>query len=365
MVEAGFLYGLSAGALSSSEVGTYSNGSISARLSGLTVGTTYYYKAYVTVKGTGDKESTRQTFYGDAKSFRTADLPTWLQSYEIPANNAASISVSNTLYNGYYSHSTVNETYGDTKAAIYNTSSSNQKIVVHTFEYDSKVQSNYSMLFDRTRKCALWVAYKHNKTEYADKNVGRNDDGWSSFDPALDHSWQANLSSSYRAAAGLSYDRGHQVASEDRQTTVDQNKQTFYYSNMTPQYSILNQQAWRTSVEARIQAAATVTRANQELYVVTGPLFEGTVNYTKDASGADCALPTGYYKCVIMCTYNSSGEITAANGCAFIVETNSENTAATVTSIDYVESKTGFDFFANIPDSFENAAEAQSVIFWN
>ena len=253
----------------------------------------------------------------------------------------------------------MSETYGSTKAAIYNTSSSNQKIVVHTFEYNSNIQSNYTMLFDKTTKCALWVAYKHNKTEYKDENVGRND-GWH-YDPALDQSWQANLSYSYRDASGKSYDRGHQVASEDRQTTVAQNQQTFYYSNMTPQYSSLNQGQWKTSVEERIQALATVTRDNQELYVVTGPLFEGTIQYTTDRDGANCAIPTGYYKCVIRCTYDNAGNMTAASGCAYIVETNSANVTATLTSIDYVESKTGFDFFANLPDAFENTAEAQST----
>lgn len=32
-------------------------------------------------------------------------------------------------------------------------------------------------------------------------------------------------------------------------------------------------------------------------------------------------------------------------------------------SIDYVESKTGFDFFPGIPDEYENTAEAQSPEF--
>lgn len=350
--------------MSSTISGTYSNGSISASLSGLSAGTTYYYKPYLTIQGTGDYASQSQTFEGAVRNFTTVEapkpetVPTWLSSYEIPANNALAVTSSDVLYNGYYSHATVTEVQGNTtKAAYYNTSNANQRIAVHTFEYNSNVYSNYSLLYDKTRRCALWVAYKHNGTEYKDENVGRND-SWNHYDPAIPQDWQPNLSSGYSG----SYDRGHQVASNDRQTTYYQNKQTFYYSNMTPQYSALNQGQWGT-VESRVQGFATNTRSNQELYVVTGPLFIGTISYTTDASGNNCAVPTGYYKCAMKLTYDSQGNITAAVGCAYIVETNSSNTAATLTSIDYVESKAGFDFFAGVPDIWENAAESQTTTF--
>ena len=350
IVEAGFKYGLSSGSLSSSKTGTYNNGSISASLSGLTAGTTYYYQAYAKVQGTLDYSSEVKTFTGAVKSFRTT-VPTWLSSYEIPSNNASAVTSSDTQYNGYYSHGTVDEHWGGTKIAYYNTSNANHRIVVHTFAYNSKILSNYTLLYDKTKKCALWVAYKHNGTDYKDEGVGRHDE-WK-YDPALPADWQPNLSGAY---AG-NYDRGHQVASNDRQTTADQNRQTFYFSNMTPQYSTLNQGQW-SSVEGKIQGFATNTGSNQELYVVTGPLFSGAASYTQDSAGADCMLPSGYYKCAVRLTYDNSGKITDAKGCAYIVETNSENRAATLTSIDAVESKTGFDFFANIPDQYEAIAES-------
>ena len=45
--------------------------SFTAGLSGLTAGTTYYYQAYATVQGTGDKSSSVQTFTGDVNQFTT------------------------------------------------------------------------------------------------------------------------------------------------------------------------------------------------------------------------------------------------------------------------------------------------------
>lgn len=286
-------------------------------------------------------------------------VATWLDNYEFPSCTISAISTSNTRYNGYYCHSTVSELYGGQKACVYNTPSSKQKVVVHTFSYNGKILNNYAMLFDGDKRCALWEAYRYTVSDYPDNGAGRNEK-WD-YDPALDKSWQPLLSSSYSDG---NYDRGHQVGSGDRQTTVDQNKQTFYYSNMTPQFNKLNQGQWGVAEDA-IQLASTKLSGSDVLLVVTGPLFTGTVHYTKDNAGKDCAIPQGYFKCAMKCTFNSAGTMTGAKGCAYIVETNSSNTAATLTSIDYVESKCGFDLFHNVPDEYENAAEAQNTIFWN
>ena len=45
--------------------------SFTAGLTGLTAGTTYYYQAYATVQGTGDKSSSVLTFTGDVNQFTT------------------------------------------------------------------------------------------------------------------------------------------------------------------------------------------------------------------------------------------------------------------------------------------------------
>ena len=45
--------------------------SFTASLSGLAAGTTYYYQAYATVQGTGDKSSSVLTFTGDVNQFTT------------------------------------------------------------------------------------------------------------------------------------------------------------------------------------------------------------------------------------------------------------------------------------------------------
>ena len=75
---AGFKWGTVSGSLnqtaSCSASGT--SGSLSATLSGLSAGKTYFYQAFVTVSGTGDYASQSQTFYGTECSFKTKAVAT-------------------------------------------------------------------------------------------------------------------------------------------------------------------------------------------------------------------------------------------------------------------------------------------------
>lgn len=362
--ETGFYWGTSAGEIKEElyvDSGSGKSGSFSKTLSSLEPGTTYYFRAYIIVKG--------DYYYGEVKSFttRTAsgggqDKPhgidgvaTWLSGYEIPATNV-SVSASDVLYEDRYCHSTVNEKTGGTKACIYNTPEETRIIVTHTFSYNGKVLPNYTLYYDKDMHCALWAAFVMGGNDYPDKNVGRNE-SWT-YDPAIPQSWQPGLSSAYQN----SYTRGHAIASNYRQTTVDQNKQTFYYSNMTPQTSGLNNGAWNT-LENAVAKVAGKTTGNDRLYVVTGPIFEEGYETTKDKSGLECPVPTKYYKCLMLCTFNADGTMATAKGSAYVYN-HKGDTARQDKTIDEVEKMTGFDFFTNVPDALETEAEKISYNFF-
>ena len=237
---------------------------------------------------------------------------------------------------------------------------SNQKVVTHTFLYNGKQYRNYTMLYDRTKKAALWAAFPMHSSAYP-WNVTR-DDSWQ-YDPALDQSWQPKLSSSYGGSGG--YTRGHQVASNDRRTTIYQMYQTDYFSNMTPQTSAFNSSTssdW-DDLEGNIQTLGQSIIGRDTLYVVTGAIFgSGYKTDATDNDGTACPVPTDYYKCIMKVSFNSSGEATSATGAAFLV--NHESMTMQTKTIDQMEVLTGFDFFTNIPDSIQNTAESTYTSFF-
>lgn len=228
----------------------------------------------------------------------------------------------------------------------------NQKVVMHTFKYNGVVLRNYTMLYDKTKKAALWAAFPMHATTYP-WNVTRGD-SWQ-YDPALDQSWQPKLTSSYSGG----YTRGHQVASNDRRTTIYQMYQTDYFSNMTPQTDAFNTgdaTDW-DELETSIQNLGKATTGSDTLYVVTGAIFDaGYKTDAKDNNNVACPVPTHYYKCIMKVHYNSTGTAQSATGAAFLLDhTTGTRQNKTITEL---QNLTGFDFFTNIPASIQSTAES-------
>ena len=113
------------------------------------------------------------------------------------------------------------------------------------------------------------------------------------------------------------------------------------------------------------------------MYVVTGVLYEGTVSggevtsatVPTQASGSlQVPIPSHFYKCIMQCTFTGD-TITGAQGIAFLY-TNEEHSGvnyydeAFVTSIDAVEARAGFDFFAAVPEAVQVTAEANVNGYW-
>ena len=336
-------YGTTSGNLS--EIAYYNgvidtaSGSFTVDIASLSSSTTYYYKAYMTVWN----GSTYVEIEGEERSFTTpAPSPVtdlgYLTCYEVPDVTVLT-------------HSTGSEHFGSTSYHAYTTSNSNQKVVTHTFSYNSNTLRNYTLLYDRTKHAALWVAFVMNHDSYP-WNVSRSDSWYA--DPGIDATWQPNLSSGYKESS--TYARGHQAASNDRRTTTEQTQQTTYFSNMTPQISGFNGGVW-ASLEGDIQKIGNACTGSTMLFVVTGPIFGSGYGTTQDKNGMECAVPTQYFKCIMKVTY-SGNTPSAAVGAAYLLDHQSGATRQNV-SIDDIEKLTGFNFFAHVPTDLQNAAEAE------
>lgn len=344
----GFRYGTSAAALTqeaalSSTTGT--SKSFSVTLSSLSAETNYYYQAFVTVWD--PSKNMYVDVLGSVRSFRTAAAstppvtPTGLQylgCYEMPAIDLAS-------REGY--SATGKESVGNSNWYNYATGNARQLVVTHTFKESGRRYRNFTILVDQDKKAALWNTFVMHRDVYAeDNNVGRY--GTWHEDPGVPSSWQSCFSQS-------GYSRGHQVASNYRQVSTEANSQTFYYTNQALQFQNgFNDGVWN-SLELAVKAGAPSGR--DTLYVVVGLLYEDS----KEFSGVP--VPSHFYKCLMKCSFDSSGKMTGARGDAYCftnVSHAGESYSKGRTTIDAMEQRSGFDFFANVPKELQEAAEKTS-----
>ena len=355
----GLYYGTSADDLSQQKAlnsNKATSGNFTVQLASLEPSTTYYYKAYITVWSA--TENKYVDVFGQVKQFTTTEAGgsggqgggggggttvtglQYLGGYEIPAI---------ALQNTQACSGSGNETYGNTKWYNYTTTNSNQMVVTHTYAYNSKQYRNYTCLVDKTKKAPLWSAFVMHKDAYPDNNMGRT--GSWTVDPGIPASWQ-------QESSGSGYSRGHFVASNYRQANSDANKQTFYNTNQAlQQQNGFNGTLWAKLEQDVVSHAPT---GRDTLYVVVGILYENS----KTIGGVPC--PSHFYKCLMKCSFGADGAMTAAKGCAYLFtnEAHSGSYSQGITSIDAVEQRSGWNFFANIPQNLQDTAEAQKTSIW-
>ena len=274
---------------------------------------------------------------------------TWLDCLEMPA-----VEVIGDVVSGYF------EDYDD-QYFYWDTPNPRQRLVTHTFFNESLRSRNYTVFYDGDRHCPLWTAFAMHSSTWADNGVDRSNK-WIA-DPAIDASWQQP---GLDNASAVGFSRGHFVASNYRKTTDYQNAQTFYYSNQAPQWqNSFNSGVW-SSLESKVKDAAPSGR--DTLYVVTGVLFEGTQR-TLPSGSLSVSVPSHFYKCLMMCGFDASGEVVSARGIAYIYTNeahsgDSYDNPTFVTTIDAIEQRAGLDFFHNVPVDMQNAAERSSTALW-
>ena len=147
------------------------------------------------------------------------------------------------------------------------------------------------------------------------------------------------------------YDRGHLCPAADMKLNSVSMNETFYMSNMSPQAPTFNRGIW-SKLENLVRRWALQKNG---VYVVTGPLLNkscGTVNQK-------ITVPCAYYKIIFKQTAKGVEAI------AFLLPNagSAQLLMEFVVSIDYLETLTGIDFFASLPDNQE--AKFESILLTN
>ena len=149
-------------------------------------------------------------------------------------------------------------------------------------------------------------------------------------EPALPADEAADLGD-YRRSG---YDRGHMSPNGDMPTAEAQ-QQSFSLANMVPQAPQLNRRLW-AEIEGATRAWAI--RAG-ELYVVTGPVFQGE---SLQALNGRVLVPTLIYKAVYDPGRDRAG--------VYLVR-NADDSGYAAISVDQLTQLTGIDIFPGIPSS--------------
>lgn len=136
----------------------------------------------------------------------------------------------------------------------------------------------------------------------------------------------------------LDCDRGHLASAADMHWNVEAMRESFYFSNISPQKKEFNRGIW-LKLERLVRGFACTEEA---IVVVTGPVLPEREN-VKKGIGERVTVPEKFYKVVY--AKNSRKMI------GFLIPHNGKNADPKLyaCSVDSVEKETGLDFFNQLP----------------
>lgn len=198
----------------------------------------------------------------------------------------------------------------------------------------------YTLQYNEKHEQADWVAYVLTRDETLGRYSRTND-----FSP----DYKVNTFSANDADySGSGYDRGHLAPAADMGWSEQSMRESFFYSNMSPQVSSFNRGIW-SRAEAFTRNAAF---ENEKLCVVTGPILE---NDLPKIGPNKVSVPRYYYKVLLDFVGPDYKAI------AFIIpnQAGAFSLSHYAVSVDSVESITGLHFFSALPDSLEHKLESK------
>lgn len=225
---------------------------------------------------------------------------------------------------------------------------------------DAKSVRNYSVCYSAKMRSGLWSAFPLH-TSY--QGTQKRTDAWA-YDPVVPRSLQPDLiEGSYQPQPG--YSKGHLLASNDRTVSYETNAQTFYVTNVAPQW----QNSFNSGVWSSLEDDCWKNVCADTLYVVSGVHYADTGKTLTDQGGNPVVVPTHFYRVLIRSKSGSTGkplwELRAdeIECVGFWFENRaypSGKPSQYMTSIAEIEREVGFGFFPNVPqapkDGFDKSA---------
>lgn len=235
---------------------------------------------------------------------------------------------------------------GNNIVLVYRTSST---------EFD-KDKVNFSVEWDKDKKSQRWTCYQMHSGYKG--NYSRVVDGYMNDTQLPKGSY---LEEDYYYGSGFQH--GHICPNADRSFSYDANYQTFYLTNMQPQYPRFNGYSNSGSnrgeglwlrLEDKVRGWSPKVKTDT-LYICKGGAIDDENDYIGKIKGK-LIIPRHFFMACLLKEGNAYRAI------GFYMEqknqwATNDNLADYAVSIDKLEELTGIDFFCNMPDEKENDVE--------
>lgn len=224
------------------------------------------------------------------------------------------------------------------------------------------LKPQYAVSYHRDRAIPNWVSWHLDASWLG--SASRQDD----FRPddTLPADWYHVTQFDY---SGSGFDRGHHTPSADRTRTIADNSATFLMTNMMPQAPGNNQGPWE---KLESDSRAIVNQGN-ELYIVAGSVGAGGVGsnggVTYTLAGGKITVPSYTWKVILVLPNDSSGasDVSRVNNNTRVIAVIMPNIDSIrpdawqkyVTTVDQVETLTGYDFFSNVSPAIQAVIESR------
>jgi DNA/RNA endonuclease G (NUC1) len=218
-------------------------------------------------------------------------------------------------------------------------------------------RAQYALAYSTARNTPLWVAYRLTRANRGDLPGYRCD--CFTTDPVVTAGGGAAITTADYTGSG--FDRGHMVRSNDRELARGDQAQTYYMSNIVPQYPNLNQGRWG-GLETYLQTVSEGA-GHPDVYIVAGVRGDaGTIGNGR------IVVPTHTWKVALVLPAGvSPATITKPSDVLDVIAVDMPNVrdipkdtdwSQHRVSVDSVERASGFDLLAALPNSVEEVLES-------
>ena len=219
-------------------------------------------------------------------------------------------------------------------------------------------RDQYTASWSHTRGTPNWVSYDLEVTHFGAED--RCD--CFTFDPLLPAQFTRYNTADYTGAGafhGFGIDRGHLARSFDRTSASLDNAHTFYFTNIVPQASDLNQGPWAI-LENELGDFARFQ--DKEVYVIAGVAGnKGTIK-----NEGTIVIPTSTWKVALILPRDHGLADVHGVQDVQLIAVNMPNDAGVrnvpwqtyETTVDAIEALSGYDLLALLPDQIEIALES-------